>query len=63
MALSRRIGALSVGMGVERPEEFATLSKLGVDAVQGHLLGKPSIDLSVFVVPSHDTLVILEHET
>ena len=48
VALSRRIGALSVGMGVERPEEFATLSKLGVDAVQGHLLGKPSIDLGVF---------------
>ena len=48
VSLSRRIGALSVGMGVERPEELATLSKLGVDAVQGHLLGKPSIDLSVF---------------
>jgi len=57
VALSRRIGALSVGMGVERPEEFTTLSQLGVDAVQGHLLGKPSIDLSVFV-PSHDTLVV-----
>ncbi len=48
VALSRRIGALSVGMGVERPEEFRTLSQLGVDAVQGHLLGKPSTDLSTF---------------
>lgn len=48
VALSRRIGALSVGVGVERPEEFTTLSKLGVDAVQGHLLGKPSTDLAAF---------------
>ena len=48
VALSRRIGALSVGIGVERQEELATLANLGVDAVQGHLLGKPSVDLSVF---------------
>jgi EAL domain-containing protein (putative c-di-GMP-specific phosphodiesterase class I) len=58
VALSRRIGALSVGMGVERPEEFATLSQLGVDAVQGHLLGKPSIDLGAFA-SSADVLVAL----
>jgi EAL domain-containing protein (putative c-di-GMP-specific phosphodiesterase class I) len=48
VAVSRRIGALVVGIGVERHEEFSTLATLGVDAVQGHLLGKPSIDLSVF---------------
>jgi EAL domain-containing protein (putative c-di-GMP-specific phosphodiesterase class I) len=48
VSLSRRIGALSVGMGVERQEEFTTLSQLGVDAVQGHLFGKPSIDLAAF---------------
>jgi EAL domain-containing protein (putative c-di-GMP-specific phosphodiesterase class I) len=48
VALSRRIGALSVGIGVERQEELVTLANLGVDAVQGHLLGKPSVDLSAF---------------
>ena len=48
VSLSRRIGALIVGMGVERPEELSTLAKLGVDAVQGHLLGKPTIDLAEF---------------
>lgn len=48
VSLSRRIGALSVGIGVERGEELATLAKLGVDAVQGHLLGMPSIDLDAF---------------
>ena len=48
VSLSRRIGALSVGIGVERDEELATLAKLGVDAVQGHLLGRPSIDLDAF---------------
>jgi EAL domain-containing protein (putative c-di-GMP-specific phosphodiesterase class I) len=46
--LSRCIGALSVGVGVARPEELAALSKLGVDAVQGHLLGKPPTDLAAF---------------
>lgn len=49
VALARRIGALVVGMGVERREELAALSALGVDAVQGHLLGKPSTDLASFV--------------
>ncbi len=48
VSLSRRMGALSVGMGVERSEELVTLAKLGVDAVQGHLLGRPSIDLDAF---------------
>jgi EAL domain-containing protein (putative c-di-GMP-specific phosphodiesterase class I) len=48
VSLGRRIGALTVGMGVERHEELAALTKLGVDAVQGHLLGKPSVDLASF---------------
>ena len=55
VALSRRIGALSVGMGVERHEELATLSQLGVDAVQGHLLGVPSLEVAAF----DDTAVAL----
>jgi len=58
VSLCRRIGALSVGMGVERPEEFTTLAKLGVDAVQGHLLGRPSIDLGAFAVTA-DPLFVL----
>ena len=57
VALSRRIGALSVGVGVERQEELTTLSQLGVDAVQGHLLGKPSVDLSTFDQAAFPVLV------
>lgn len=44
VALGRRIGALSVAIGVERPEQRLVLQRMGVDAVQGHLFGAPSMD-------------------
>lgn len=40
---ARRIGAVSVAIGVERESELTVLQRLGVDAVQGHLLGHPEV--------------------
>lgn len=42
IATGRRIGALVVATGVERVEERDVVANLGVDAVQGYLIGKPS---------------------
>jgi diguanylate cyclase (GGDEF)-like protein len=39
--LAHRTGAMVIAEGVERPEELAELSRLGCDAVQGFLLGRP----------------------
>lgn len=50
VTVCRRIGALSIAIGVERPEQRDLLKRIGVDAVQGHLVGKPSLD---FEVASH----------
>lgn len=45
VSVARRIGALSVAIGVERVEERDLLQGIGVDAVQGHLFGAPSLDV------------------
>ncbi len=45
IAIGRRIGALVIGIGVERAEERDVLGSLGFDAVQGHFVGEPSVDL------------------
>jgi len=39
--LAHRTGAMVIAEGVERPEQLAELSRLGCDAVQGFLLGRP----------------------
>ncbi|MFK7920239.1 MAG: EAL domain-containing protein [Ilumatobacter sp.] len=52
VAVARRIGALSVGIGVERLAERDLLQGLGVDAVQGHLFGAPSLDLVDAALPA-----------
>lgn len=41
VGLARRLGKETVAEGVERPEELALLEALGVDRVQGFLLGRP----------------------
>lgn len=51
VSVSRRIGALSVGIGVERVEESNLLQGFGVDAVQGHLYGAPSLDVVDATMP------------
>lgn len=38
----RKEGVVTIGEGVETPAELDTLLSLGVDLVQGHLLGKPA---------------------
>ena len=38
---ARAMGIVLVAEGIERPEELATLRKLGVDLGQGYLLGRP----------------------
>lgn len=45
--LCRRIDALSIAIGVERTEQRDLLKRIGVDAVQGHLVGEPSMDFGV----------------
>ena len=40
--LALDMGALAVAEGVERAEDFSALAELGVHAVQGYLLAKPS---------------------
>ena len=39
--LAHRTGAMVIAEGVERPEQLAELDRLGCDAVQGFLLGRP----------------------
>jgi EAL domain-containing protein (putative c-di-GMP-specific phosphodiesterase class I) len=39
--LAHRTGAMVIAEGVERPEQLAELARLGCDAVQGFLLGRP----------------------
>ena len=43
--LSLDLGATVVAEGVERPADLAALRDLGVDAAQGYLLGRPSIEM------------------
>jgi diguanylate cyclase (GGDEF)-like protein len=40
--LAHRTGAMVVAEGVERPEQLSELRRLGCDAVQGYLLGRPA---------------------
>ena len=42
--LALDLGATVVAEGVERPTDLATLVELGVDAVQGYLLARPTTD-------------------
>lgn len=44
--LGRRVGAITVGVGVERPEEASVLRRLGFDAAQGYLFGKPELPVT-----------------
>jgi diguanylate cyclase (GGDEF)-like protein len=39
--LARRWGALTIAEGVETPEQLRMIRKLGIDAGQGYLLGRP----------------------
>ena len=39
---AHNIGSVLIAVGVETPQELETLAHLGVDMVQGYLLGKPS---------------------
>ncbi len=52
IAVGRRIGALVVATGVERIEERDVVASLGVDAVQGYLIGRPSPDVQLDPVPA-----------
>ncbi|MFH1645694.1 MAG: EAL domain-containing protein, partial [Candidatus Omnitrophota bacterium] len=40
----KQSGIISIAEGIEAPGELKTLVKLGVDAGQGYLLGRPSTD-------------------
>jgi EAL domain-containing protein (putative c-di-GMP-specific phosphodiesterase class I) len=44
VAFAREMGGVVVAEGVERSAELAVVLGLGVDAGQGYLLGRPSID-------------------
>lgn len=43
----RQSGIISIAEGIETPGELKTLVKLGVDAGQGYLLGRPSTEILV----------------
>jgi len=42
VAYAHEVGAVVVAEGIETADELATVSRLGVDAVQGYLLGRPT---------------------
>lgn len=42
--LADDIGAMVIGEGVERTDDLEVLRDLGVDAAQGYLLGRPTVD-------------------
>lgn len=44
VALARDLGAMVIGEGVERQTDLEVLEDLGVDAGQGYLLGRPTIE-------------------
>lgn len=56
VSVSRRIGAVSVAIGVEEIAERDLLLGFGLDAVQGHLFGEPSVDVLDATIPA-DTLL------
>jgi EAL domain-containing protein (putative c-di-GMP-specific phosphodiesterase class I) len=43
---AEEIGATVVAEGIETQAELATVRSLGVPAVQGYLLGRPTVDVS-----------------
>jgi diguanylate cyclase (GGDEF)-like protein len=45
--LAARWGALTIAEGVETPAQLRVIRRLGIDAGQGYLLGRPSIDTSL----------------
>jgi EAL domain-containing protein (putative c-di-GMP-specific phosphodiesterase class I) len=45
-SIGRRIDATVVAEGIEREEEREALMALGVEYGQGHLLGRPSFQIS-----------------
>ncbi len=47
IAVGRRIGAIVVATGVERVEERNVVAGLGVDAVQGYFVGRPSVEFQL----------------
>lgn len=49
IAVGRRIGATVVATGVERIEERDVVASLGVDAVQGYLIGRPAAEAQLDV--------------
>jgi len=44
--LAAEIGATVIAEGIETPAELATVRSLGLPAVQGHLLARPTVDVS-----------------
>lgn len=44
VALARELGAGVIAEGIERPEDLAAVSELGIDLAQGYLLGRPTSD-------------------
>lgn len=56
VSVARRIGALSVAIGVEEIAERDLLLGFGLDAVQGHLFGAPTFDVVDAHIPD-DTVV------
>ncbi|HKO00120.1 MAG TPA: EAL domain-containing protein, partial [Thermoanaerobaculia bacterium] len=40
--LASRLGARVVAEGIETPEDFATVTALGIDLVQGYYFGRPA---------------------
>lgn len=52
IAVGRRIGALVVATGVERDEERDVVASMGVDAVQGYLIGRPVSDVQLDSIPA-----------
>jgi EAL domain-containing protein (putative c-di-GMP-specific phosphodiesterase class I) len=44
LMFAEEIGAMVIAEGIETPAELATVRSLGVHAVQGYLLGRPTVD-------------------
>jgi EAL domain-containing protein (putative c-di-GMP-specific phosphodiesterase class I) len=46
VTFAAQIGALVIAAGIETPAELATVRSLGLPAVQGYLLGRPTTDVT-----------------
>lgn len=58
VTVARRVGALSVAIGVERVEERDLLLGFGLDAVQGHLFGEPTVQLADIDIPADSVVAV-----